>query len=482
MQRADITQFVLDHFSNNRAQLIPVLGEFDWETSEANKVFQAINEQISRPFSGSNYFYEDKRLKFQQGLYDPEEDIVGDISDQYEFNLHPEAKHSSEAYDDEWRKHHPTVHFCELWVSWFFPVYYLETSYETLSEAGKFLQCGPLTSLNEFETLQVQKIEEILAQHHFSPLPLEYLQQEYPGLKTDCTDKPKLSLFECLFSDFSYYKDQHIKKNNTKLVDPYEKKVSIGLHSILDDDGSLIQQERTLYYNAFGYVTIRSNAVPEVTEVICRGYIDGIEGHRKVIKFDKKNAEVSLPETAETPSPFPMTSERLSLRPLQLTDAEALFAYRSDAVTNQYQGSVAQHKDEMVELIERKSARTWNTPDTWFQVGITLSESGGLIGDVGVHFCDAESGEVEFGITLNKEFHGKGYATEALRRLTDYLFIDLQKRRITASIDPRNTASLHLMERLGMRKEAHFKESYLFNDEWVDDVQYGLLSKEWKTR
>ena len=74
---------------------------------------------------------------------------------------------------------------------------------------------------------------------------------------------------------------------------------------------------------------------------------------------------------------------------------------------------------------------------------------------------------------------GKGYATEALRAMVDYLFANLGKHRIVASVDPRNTPSIRLIERLGFRKEAHFKESYYLRGEWVDDIIYAMLRTEW---
>jgi RimJ/RimL family protein N-acetyltransferase len=61
----------------------------------------------------------------------------------------------------------------------------------------------------------------------------------------------------------------------------------------------------------------------------------------------------------------------------------------------------------------------------------------------------------------------------------DYLFNTLNKHRITGSVDPKNSDSIKLLERLNFRKEAHFKESLFINGEWVDDIVYGILKSEW---
>ncbi len=61
----------------------------------------------------------------------------------------------------------------------------------------------------------------------------------------------------------------------------------------------------------------------------------------------------------------------------------------------------------------------------------------------------------------------------------DWLFGERDMRRIVASVDPRNDASMAMLGRLGMRQEAHFREAYLLRGEWVDDVVFAMLAREW---
>jgi RimJ/RimL family protein N-acetyltransferase len=74
----------------------------------------------------------------------------------------------------------------------------------------------------------------------------------------------------------------------------------------------------------------------------------------------------------------------------------------------------------------------------------------------------------------------QGYATEALTRVIDYVFNDLKKHRIMASVDPDNTNSIQLVERIGFRKEAHFVESLYIKGRWADDLIYALLYRDWE--
>lgn len=173
-----------------------------------------------------------------------------------------------------------------------------------------------------------------------------------------------------------------------------------------------------------------------------------------------------------------INSLRLTLRPIAQTDAEAIFSYRSDADTNQYQGWVPQTLDEVRQFINRQTAE-FNEPDTWYQLAIIRNEDQKLIGDIGIHFVGANNRQAELGCTLHKEFHGNGYAAEAMRAVIHHLFSTLNKHRIFASVDPENTASIRLLERLGFRKEAHHKQSLYFKGKWVDDAVYALLKEDW---
>lgn len=173
-----------------------------------------------------------------------------------------------------------------------------------------------------------------------------------------------------------------------------------------------------------------------------------------------------------------LETNRLIIRPITIDDRNEIFNYRRDKETNKYQGWIPENLED-VEVFIRKTSAQINEPNTWFQVVIIDKETQGIVGDIGIHFIDTDSKQVEIGCTLNKDFQNKGFATESLKKVIDYLFNDLNKHRIIASIDPNNTNSIRLVERIGFRKEAHFVESLLINEKWVDDLIYALLEKDW---
>ncbi len=174
-------------------------------------------------------------------------------------------------------------------------------------------------------------------------------------------------------------------------------------------------------------------------------------------------------------------TNRLIIRPISLTDKESIFEYRSDKETNKYQGWIPETIND-VETFIAKVAKQINEPETWFQFVIVEKKSEKVIGDLGIHFFGEENLQVEVGCTLNRHFQSNGYATESVETVIDYLFNDLEKHRIITSIDPGNTNSIKLVERIGFRKEAHFIESIFLNGKWVDDIVYALKKDDWNKK
>jgi RimJ/RimL family protein N-acetyltransferase len=174
-----------------------------------------------------------------------------------------------------------------------------------------------------------------------------------------------------------------------------------------------------------------------------------------------------------------LETERLIIRPIHIDDAREVFLYRSDVEANKYQGWIPESPNDVKKFIAKVSAQI-NEPETWFQFVLIHKQSKKLIGDIGVHFFGSENAQAELGCTLNKKFYSHGFAQESLRKVIGYLFVELNKHRIITSIDPENTPSIRLVERIGFRKEAHFIESIFIRGKWVDDIVYAMTKKDWE--
>jgi RimJ/RimL family protein N-acetyltransferase len=163
-----------------------------------------------------------------------------------------------------------------------------------------------------------------------------------------------------------------------------------------------------------------------------------------------------------------------------MNDAPALFNYRSMPEVFKFQTWRPKELQEVEEFVQKNSNQIENTPDTWLQLAVCTGNDQ-LIGDIGIHFL-ADAFQVEIGYTVSPNYQGKGYAVEAVKAVLDHLFGDLQKHRISASVDPENVRSIRLLEKIGFRKEAHFVKSFQVDGEWLDDCIYALLREEWASK
>jgi aminoglycoside 6'-N-acetyltransferase len=147
-----------------------------------------------------------------------------------------------------------------------------------------------------------------------------------------------------------------------------------------------------------------------------------------------------------------LAGERVLLRRFQPADVAEFVAYRS--------------------CVEVARFQSWDAPYP--------RATGQLIGDCAARPHADDPRQCEIGFTIAPGHQGRGYATEATRLLVGYLFGRRAKHRITASCDARNAASAAVLERLGMRREGHLRESSWAKGEWTDDLLYGLLHHEWQ--
>lgn len=172
-----------------------------------------------------------------------------------------------------------------------------------------------------------------------------------------------------------------------------------------------------------------------------------------------------------------LATARLRLDLLHARDAEALFACRADPAVARFQGWCPTDVSEVRKFIAAQPADA--VPAGWFQRAIRLRADGRLIGDLGLNLPQDPMDAVEFGISIAPAWQGRGYASEILHGVFEHVFAQLRRHRIRASADPRNLASMAMLRGLGMRQEAHHRESLWLRGEWVDDVIFALLAPEW---
>lgn len=169
----------------------------------------------------------------------------------------------------------------------------------------------------------------------------------------------------------------------------------------------------------------------------------------------------------------------LRIDALTPSDAPALFLYRSDPRITCFQSWQPESVEDVRAFLARNSSIPFGQEDSWQQLAVRFAPTGELIGDLGVHVLADGGHQVEIGFTIAPIQQRRGFGALAVTALLAHLFTVLNKHRVFASVNPRNQASIALLRRVGMRQEAHFRQSLLRKGEWVDDVIFALLRSEW---
>ncbi|MBU7045354.1 MAG: GNAT family N-acetyltransferase [Theionarchaea archaeon] len=87
---------------------------------------------------------------------------------------------------------------------------------------------------------------------------------------------------------------------------------------------------------------------------------------------------------------------------------------------------------------------------------------------------------LQIGFTIVPEERGKGYCTEAVKIMVDYIFMSRDILRVEALTNPENTASRKILENAGFTKEGVVRKSIFARGKWHDGVLYSILREEWK--
>ena len=177
----------------------------------------------------------------------------------------------------------------------------------------------------------------------------------------------------------------------------------------------------------------------------------------------------------------PIHTSRLILRPFTRGDVDAVFAYRQREDVARYLFDGEMSRESCAEAVQLR-VRQLDLVEEGDRLVLAVErrEGGEMIGEISLIWRSAPAQQGEIGYILNPNFHGQGYASEAVGALITLGFRRFALHRIFARCDPRNTASYRLMERLGMRREAHFRGHALVKGAWVDEFIYALLADEWQ--
>jgi RimJ/RimL family protein N-acetyltransferase len=178
---------------------------------------------------------------------------------------------------------------------------------------------------------------------------------------------------------------------------------------------------------------------------------------------------------------LPIETERLQLRGFQKSDLDAMMSYHALPEVQRYLDLKARDRVEVKAALDAMVKQNRLTrPGEAIHFAVTRKADGILIGQTSLRWTDATAGQAELRFVFSPFHRKQGYATEAVSGVIDYGFSNFGFHRIFARCAGSNQPSIRLLNGIGMRLEAHYREHALFQGEWDEELHFALLDREWR--
>jgi RimJ/RimL family protein N-acetyltransferase len=176
---------------------------------------------------------------------------------------------------------------------------------------------------------------------------------------------------------------------------------------------------------------------------------------------------------------LPIETARLRLRPPEPEDLAPLHAIMSDEGVARWLYWGPRSVEEVSKALDRQVNQ-----DRTRELALVaeLKETGEMVGHLTLSLGPPEHKQAEIGFMFHPAHQGHGYATEASREVVRLAFETYGLHRLFGRLEVRNTASARVLEKLGMRKEAHLIENEWVKGEWQSEAVYALLAREWRAQ
>jgi len=173
-------------------------------------------------------------------------------------------------------------------------------------------------------------------------------------------------------------------------------------------------------------------------------------------------------------TPFPvLRTERLILRCLEVSDDQELFKLRSNRRVNKY---IVRPKQKNIKEIRAFISKISNgiNNNEWIYWVITLKENPRLIGTICLWNFSNENNIAELGYELVPAFHGKGIMSEALEKIIEFGFNEIELKTIEAYTHKNNNDSTKLLQKYKFIKDAERRDK-----ENNDNIIFTLTKQNW---
>ncbi len=183
-------------------------------------------------------------------------------------------------------------------------------------------------------------------------------------------------------------------------------------------------------------------------------------------------------ETEGQSLPLPLSTPRLILRRLTLEDLADILEILTDPEMYQYEERGTLDEAEGKRWLETAVKQKLSDAEGRLSLGIAEQTSGKLLGILGLRYRDQDRRQADLEIQINHTYQKKGFGSEAMVAILIFCLRDIGLHRVTATCDCNNIASVRLLTKVGMRKEAEYRKDRFVGGEWVNSYRFAMLEEE----
>ncbi|PRY30266.1 GNAT family N-acetyltransferase [Pseudosporangium ferrugineum] len=177
--------------------------------------------------------------------------------------------------------------------------------------------------------------------------------------------------------------------------------------------------------------------------------------------------------------PVTLPGRVVTLREFRSDDAASSLAIVGDDQVTQWLSFDSRDLPAARAMIDGAVQRAQQQPRSEYYLAVT-DEHDELVGFARLALAGVKAAKLGYAIRADR--WGKGYATDATRRLITFGFEELGLHRISAAIGPENAGSLAVVRKLGMQLEGRLRDHVFTNGAWRDSLLFSLLEHEWTSQ
>ena len=174
-----------------------------------------------------------------------------------------------------------------------------------------------------------------------------------------------------------------------------------------------------------------------------------------------------------------ISGENLLLSKISINDLDFISRIETDENLWYFEEYVESDKNVVYEEYMQKIEGKENQTSYDFIVTIATDKNKTPIGLAQLWNDSEYRKSWEIGFAILPEYGGKGYGSEAAKMLLKFAFEKLDAHKVFGMCNSKNTRSAALMEHIGMRREAIFKEELFWHNKWFDQYYFSILEREY---